>query len=216
MQDTDYRDFQARLMPDINRENIIGVRTPELRAYAKKLAKTTDADVFVSSLPHKYYEENNLHAFIIERINDFDACVCALDTFLNYVDNWATCDMLRPKVFDKYPQRLAMQAKKWIASDKTYTIRYGIGMYLKLLDTDCYDIAQAEEVASVCSDEYYVNMMRAWYFATALAFHYEDILHYIDCRCLDRFTHNKTIQKAIESYRITPEQKAHLRTLKIK
>lgn len=215
MQDAVYRDFQAKLMPTVPYDTVIGVRTPTLRAYAKELAKDPRSELFLSALPHKYYEENNLHAFLIEKIKDYDKCVCAVDDFLPHVDNWATCDMMRPKIFDKFPYKLKEQAKKWIASDKTYTIRYGIGMLMNLLSTDAFSCEHSDIIANIRSEEYYVNMMTAWYFATALAFHYDMILPYIENRRLDKFTHNKAIQKALESYRITPEQKACLRMHKI-
>ena len=216
LQDTDYRDFHSRLMPNIEYENIIGVRTPALRKLAKELAKHPQINEFLDALPHRYYEENNLHAFIIETIKDYDECVSRLDAFLPYVDNWATCDMMSPKVLKKHTGELYDRIKAWIASGETYAVRFGIELLMNLYLDEEFAPEYPELVVSVRSEEYYVNMMRAWYFATALAKQYDLILPFIEQRRLDAWTHNKTIQKAIESYRITDEQKAYLRTLKIR
>lgn len=216
MQDLSYRDFQAKLIPTIDPQLVIGVRTPELRKYAKVFAKTKEADQFLTCLPHKYYEENNLHGFLLESIKDYDNCVKALDIFLPYVDNWATCDTTVPKVLKKEPEKLFEQAKKWIDSKETYVIRFGIGVFMRFFLDDLFTKESVEIVASVRSEEYYVNMMAAWYFATALAKQYEAILPYIERQRLDKWTHNKAIQKAIESRRLSDEQKDYLRSLKIK
>ena len=212
--DQTYRDFQAPLIPNIKKEDILGVRTPVLRKFAGDFAKTDDAEVFLLSLPHRYYDENNLHAFLIEKIRDFDALINALDAFLPYVDNWATCDMMSPKLFAKFPEKRLAAAKKWIASNHTYTIRYGMGILLKYHLDDDFSPEVLMLVASVRSDEYYVKMMQAWFFATALAKRWGAALPYLLEHKLDFWVHNKTIQKAIESFRITTEQKAYLRTLK--
>ena len=216
MQDLGYRDFQSKLMPNIDKENIIGVRTPELRKFAKEFSKTPEALEFTKLLPHRYYEENNLHGFIIETVKDFDDCIAAIDAFLPYVDNWATCDLMSPKVFTKNKEKLFVKIKEWLASEKTYTIRFGIEMLMShYLDED-FSPEYLEKVSKLRSDEYYVNMMIAWYFATALAKQYDAALPYITEKRLAVWVHNKTIQKAVESYRITDEQKAFLKQLKIK
>ena len=215
-QDVKYRDFQAKLMPTMNPENVIGVRTPELRKLAKQLAKRDDVDEFLDSLPHKYFDENQLHAFIISEIKDYEKCLDRLEAFLPYVDNWATCDQMSPKIFKKHRAKLMQEIERWIESDYTYTVRFAIGMLMEhFLDED-FDIVYADMVADVHSEEYYINMMIAWYFATALAKQYDAIIPYLIEQRLDTWTHNKTIQKAVESYRITPEQKTYLRTLRIK
>jgi len=218
MQDITYRDFHSKLMPTINKELVIGVRTPQLRKYSKELYKTQkeDAEVFMQTLPHTYYEENNVHAFLIEQIKDYDECIKALDEFLPYVDNWATCDMMAPKVFKKHLPKLLTEIKRWIASEHTYMIRFAIDMLMKFYLDEEFKTEQADMVAAVQSKEYYIKMVIAWYFATALAKQYEVILPYIEEKRLDVWTHTKTIQKAVESYRITPEQKIYLKTLKRK
>ena len=218
MQDITYRDFHSKLMPTINKELVIGVRTPQLRKYSKELYKTQkeDAEVFMQTLPHTYYEENNVHAFLIEQIKDYDECIKALDEFLPYVDNWATCDMMAPKVFKKHLPKLLTEIKRWIASEHTYMIRFAIDMLMKFYLDEEFKTEQADMVAAVQSKEYYIKMVIAWYFATALAKQYEVILPYIEEKRLDVWTHTKTIQKAVESYRITPEQKTYLKTLKRK
>lgn len=216
MQDLKYRDFHSKLMPTVDKEKIIGVRTPELRKFAKELSKKEEAKDFLKILPHKYYEEDNLHAFLIEQIKDFDECVSALDNFLLYVDNWATCDMMTPKVFKKNTDKLLPKINEWLISDYTYEVRFAIGMLMKFYLDENFDEKYLKLVAGVKSDEYYINMMIAWYFATALAKQWDKALPYIENRILDKWTHNKAIQKAVESYRITEEQKEYLKTLKVK
>lgn len=216
LQDIKYRDFQSGLIPTAEKEMFIGVRTPDLRKYAKELAKKEGIDEFLSDLPHKYFDENQLQAFIISEIKDYDKCVKELNNFLPFVDNWATCDQMSPKVFKKHKGELLKEISKWLKSDKTYTIRFAIGMLMQhFLDED-FDEKYLEEVSEIRSDEYYINMMIAWYFATALAKQYDATIPYIQEKRLDAWTHNKTIQKAVESYRITPETKEYLRSLKIK
>lgn len=216
LQDIKYRDFQSKLIPTINPDTVIGVRTPELRKYAKTLVKKENIQEFLNELPHRYFDENQLHAFIISEIRDYERCVEAVIQFLPYVDNWATCDQMSPKVFKKHRKELLEQIKVWIKSDRTYTARFGIGMLMEhFLDED-FDPAYPEMISTIRSDEYYINMMTAWYFATALAKQYDVILPYIEEQKLDVWTHNKAIQKAVESNRITPEQKAYLKTLKKK
>ena len=216
LQDAKYRELQIRILPNLEPESIIGVRTPELRQMAKELAVREETGAFLKDLPHRYFDENQLHAFILSGMKDYTACMEALERFLPYVDNWATCDQMSPKVFRKHRMELLGSIRKWIASDQAYTIRFGIGMLMEhYLDGD-FDPAYPEMAAGVRSGEYYVNMMTAWYFATALAKQYDAVIPYIENRRLDPWTHNKAIQKAIESYRITPEQKEYLKTLKIR
>ena len=216
MQDMDYRDFNSKLIPTVDKESMIGIRTPDLRKYAKQLGKSSDVIEFLQTLPHKYFDENQLHAFIISEIKDFKNCIDEINRFLPYIDNWATCDQLSPKVFKKYHNELFEYIKDWLKSDKVYTLRFGIGMLMEhFLDED-FDILYPEIVSKIRSGEYYINMMIAWYFATALAKQYESIIPFIENNSLDIWTHNKAIQKSIESYRITDEQKAYLRELKIK
>ena len=220
MQDLQYRDFQSGLIPGVGPDHFIGVRTPALRAYAKELAAQPasgeDAAAFLNDLPHRFFDENQLHAFLIAGMKDFGECMAETERFLPYVDNWATCDQMSPKVFKKHRPELLPYIERWVCSDRTYTIRFGIGMLMQhFLDED-FDPAFPETVAGIRSEEYYVNMMRAWYFATALAKQYEAVLPFLTERRLDTWTHNKTIQKAVESFRITPEQKEFLRSLRIR
>lgn len=216
MQDLKYKEFHSKLMPTVESDLVIGVRTPELRKFAKEFMKTEKAEEFLRKLPHKYYEENNLHAFIISSLKDFDETVERLNVFLPFVDNWATCDMMRPVSFKKHHRELLCEIEKWLESDKPYTVRFGIEMLMvHFLDED-FNVSYPQKVAEICSDEYYVRMMVAWYFATALAFQYEKILPFIENKKLEPWTHNKAIQKAVESYRITAEQKKYLKKLKVK
>lgn len=214
LQDEKYRMFQAKLMPGVPTERIIGVRTPELRKLARELAKQEGIEAFLLALPHKYYDENNLHGFIISECRDYEKTITALDAFLPYVDNWATCDLLSPKVFRKHREHLAADIDRWLRSDQTYTVRFGIEMVMSHYLDGNFDAKWLERIAAIRSEEYYVNMMIAWFFATALAKQWDAALPYITGRALDRWTHNKTIQKATESDRITEEQKIYLRGLK--
>ena len=215
LQDLKYRDFHAKLMPTIDKEKVIGVRTPALRSYAKQFGKTEEAKEFMKVLPHKYYEENNLHGMLLEQIKDYDELIIELEKFLQYIDNWATCDSGVPAVFKKNTGKLLPCAYKWIGSDRPYTIRYGIGVFMRLYLDDGFDIKYAEDIAKIRSKEYYVNMMKAWYIATALAKQYEAVLPVLEEKQMDDWSHNKAIQKARESYRITPAQKEYLKTLKV-
>ncbi len=216
LQDIKYRGFQSKLIPTVAADAFIGVRTPDLRALAKEIPKQGDIKSFLGALPHEYFDEYQLHAFIISEINDFDECIACLQQFLPYIDNWATCDQLSPKVFKKHHGELLGHIKIWLASDKTYTVRFAVGMLMQhFLDED-FDMRYPETVAAIRSDEYYINMVIAWYFATALAKQYSAVLPYIEENRLDTWTHNKAIQKAVESRRITPEQKDHLKGLKRK
>ena len=204
LQDEKYRDFNSKLIPALDRETMIGVRTPELRKYAKLLVKRDDVGEFLSVLPHKYFEENQLHAFILAEIKNFELCLEEVKKFLPYIDNWATCDQLSPKVFKKYRKELLAHIREWIKSDKTYTVRFGIGMLMEhFLDEDFAPV-YPEMVTEIRSEEYYINMMTAWYFATALAKQYEQVLPFIENKKLDDWTHNKAIQKGggkLQNYR---------------
>ena len=216
MQDTDYRDLISKLIPTVDKEMFIGIRIPKLREYAKQLIKKDEAIEFLHALPHKYFDENQLHAIIISEIKDFKNCIDETNRFLPYIDNWATCDQLSPKVFKKYHKELLCYIREWLKSDKIYTLRFGIGMLMEhFLDED-FDIIYPEMIVKIRTDEYYVNMMIAWYFATALAKQYEKILPFIENGIPDKWTHNKTIQKAVESYRISTDKKEYLKELKIK
>lgn len=214
MQDLSYRDFHSKLMPTIDKETIIGIRTPQLRKFAKEFAKAEEREQFLNDLPHQYYEENNLHGFLLEMEKDYGKLVDKLDAFLPHVDNWATCDMMRPKVFKKHLPELLAKVEEWLSSEQVYTVRYGIGMLLSYYLDEEFKPEYLEMVANIRSDEYYINMMIAWYFATALAKQYDVTIKYIEEQRLDIWTHNKAIQKAIESYRVTDEQKKYLRTLR--
>lgn len=216
LQDKGYREMQVTIIPTLEADSIIGVRTPALRQLAKELAKREGISEFLSDLPHKFFEENQLHAFILSGMKDAESCIRLVDEFLPYVDNWATCDQMSPKVFKKHKQLLLEYVDKWIRSEHTYVKRFAIGMLMEhFLDED-FKTSYLTKVSKIRSEEYYVNMMIAWYFATALAKQYEDTLPFIEKQKLDKWTHNKSIQKAVESYRITPEQKEYLKTLKRK
>ena len=227
MQDVQYRDFQCKLIPNVPSDLFIGIRTPDLRKYARELYKEEKdpaagsirqdsfLEAFLEDLPHQYFDENQLHAFVISEEKNFDVCIARIERFLPFVDNWATCDQLSPKVFKKNRDALLPCLRKWISSDHTYTVRFAIGMLMQHYLDDAFDPSYPELIASVQSEEYYVRMMIAWYFATALAKQYDAVLPFLEERRLDPWTHNRTIQKAVESYRITPEQKTYLRSLKI-
>ena len=222
LQDEAYRDFQMKLIPTVSAEKAIGVRTPALRALAKELKKTRPALVeeFLGDLPHEFFDEDQLHAFLISLEKDCDECIARVDAFLPFVDNWATCDQLSPKVFGKHKEKLLGAIERWMASDHAYTVRFGIGMLMQWFLDEDFRPEFPERVAAclfengVDTDEYYVNMMRAWYFATALTKQYDAVLPFIEGQVLDVWTHNKAIQKARESYRISAEQKEYLKTLK--
>ena len=216
LQDEEYRAFQCKLIPTVPPASVIGVRTPALRKYARRLLRQEEATEFLRALPHRYFDENQLHAFLLSEIRDFPRCLDEVCRFLPYVDNWASCDQLSPVVFKKHRPELLEAVRVWLSSDRPYTVRFAVGMLMAhFLDED-FDPAFPEAVAGIRSEEYYVKMMIAWYFATALAKQYEAVLPFLENRRLDSWTHNKTIQKAIESYRITPEQKTYLRSLKVK
>lgn len=213
--DEEYADFTAKLIPNVPRESIIGVRTPQLRSIAKRFGKNAGIDEFLSALPHEYHEQNLVNAYIAESIGDFDFAVKTIEAFLPYVTNWAVCDSMTPRVFAKHTGELLPIIKKWLQSAHPYTVRFGLRMLM------CFYLEKefASEInalaASVCSEEYYVNMMQAWYFATALAKQYDSTVPFVEEHRLSPWVHNKTIQKAVESFRITAEQKAHLKTLRL-
>lgn len=214
LQDLEYREFHSRLMPEIDIENIIGIRVPVLRAFAKQLAGTETEERFIQELPHTYYEENNLHMMLITSIRDYDRCLYELQRFLPYIDNWATCDFPAPKCFAKHKQELLPEIRMWIVSGETYTIRYGIGMLMRLYLDEDFSPEYLDIVTGISSEEYYVNMMLAWYLATALAKQWKAVIPYLEERRLPDWVHRKTIQKAIESRRMTEEQKVYLRSLR--
>ncbi len=213
LQDLDYQAFQVRLIPNIPAERIIGVRTPELRRLAKQLS---DSASFLEALPHWYFEENQLHSFLLSEMKDFGKVIQEVDRFLPYVDNWATCDQLSPKAFKKHHQELLPYIEKWIVTPEAYAVRFAIKMLMDHFLEDDFSVRYPEMVADIHREEYYIRMMAAWYFATALAKQYDAVLPFLTGRKLEPWIHNKAIQKAVESYRITPEQKDFLKKLRIK
>lgn len=216
LQDLNYRQFQAKLMPTVDLEQIIGVRMPALRKLAKELKGTAEAEAFLAALPHRYYDENNLHGLLLCARSSYEETVAGLEDFLPHVDNWATCDLLSPRAFRSHPPQLPEQIRRWLDSGDTYTVRFGLDMLMSFYLDECFRPEYLDWAAEVKSEEYYVRMMVAWYFATALAKQYDAALPYLTSRRLEQWTHNKTIQKAVESYRITPEQKDALRALRWK
>lgn len=211
LQDLKYRDFHSKLMPETDKETVIGIRTPVLRKFAKEFAGTSEAEAFLRQLPHRYYEENNLHMMLITGIKDYEKCIEEIQRFLPCIDNWATCDYPAPKCFARHKDQVLEEAKRWISSGETYVIRYGIGMLMRLFLDEDFSSEYLEMAAAVQSQEYYVNMMIAWYFATALAKQWDATVPYIEQHKLSDWVHRKTVQKAVESYRITPEQKEYLK-----
>ena len=211
LQDLKYRDFHSKLMPETDKETVIGIRTPVLRKFAKEFAGTSEAEAFLRQLPHRYYEENNLHKMLITGIKDYEKCMEEIQRFLPCIDNWATCDYPAPKCFARHKDQVLEEAKRWISSGETYVIRYGIGMLMRLFLDEDFSSEYLEMTAAVQSQEYYVNMMIAWYFATALAKQWDATVPYIEQHKLSDWVHRKTVQKAVESYRITPEQKEYLK-----
>ena len=212
LQDAGYRDFNSSLIPNVNKENFIGVRTPVLRKMARDMVKSGEYKDFISRLPHKYFEENQLHAFIISLIKDFDGAVYEVSRFLPYIDNWATCDQMSPKIFIKNADELLPYIKKWIKSKHTFTVRFGALCLMRYFVDDKFDVKYVDMVAKIKSNEYYVNMMQAWYFATALAKHFDVVEPYL--QKLDDWTRGRAIQKSLESYRVTDVHKQKLRSLK--
>ncbi|MBQ8981022.1 MAG: DNA alkylation repair protein [Eubacterium sp.] len=214
-QDLKYLDFQSKLIPTVDKSYFIGVRTPVLRAYAKEVAKSEIRHEFLAELPHATFDENQLHAFVISLTKDFDECVREVQAFLPYVNNWATCDQMSPKVFKKHRDKLLPLIDKWLESGREYTVRFGIKMVMEhFLDEDFRE-EYMKKVARIRSDKYYINMMIAWYFATALAKQYDAAVKYIESGAIDTWTHNKAIQKARESFRVSDEHKEYLKALKM-
>ncbi|MDD2217065.1 MAG: DNA alkylation repair protein [Eubacteriales bacterium] len=216
MKDEGYREFHSRLIPTVNKEFIIGVRIPQLRKFAKELSKIPNVEAYMDVLPHKYYEENNLHAFLIENVGDYKKTMALTERFLPHIDNWATCDSFSPKIFKKHPEDVYEKIKIWLKSPYVYTVRYAIVLLLSNYLDDKFRQEMLDLVASVRSDEYYINMAIAWYFSIALVKKYDSTLPYIENKKLDKWIHNKAIQKGIESYRISDQTKSYLKTLKIK
>ncbi len=214
MRDKLYTATLRKIIPTVEADRIIGVRTPELKAYARILVGDEDIYDFLSGLPHRYFEENQLHAFVISLEKEFDSCVSRVESFLPFVDNWATCDQLLPKAFKKEPERLLPYIRTWIRSDRTYTVRFAVGLLMRFFLDERFELEYADMVAEIRSDEYYINMMRAWYFATALAKRYSSVLSYLEEKRLDDWTHDRAIRKSVESRRIPDEQKQYLRALK--
>ena len=211
LQDLKYRDFHSKLMPETDKETVIGIRTPVLRKFAKEFAGTSEAEAFLRQLPHRYYEENNLHMMLITGIKDYEKCMEEIQRFLPCIDNWATCDYPAPKCFARHKDQVLEEAKRWISSGETYVIRYGIGMLMRLFLDEDFSSEYLEMTAAVQSQEYSVHMMIAWYFATALAKQWDATVPYIEQHKLSDWVHRKTVQKAVESYRITPDQKEYLK-----
>lgn len=207
--------FQCKLTPGIDRERFLGVRLPDIRALARKIANEPETEAFLNTLPHFYFDENMLHGVLISQIKDFSACVAAVERFLPFVDNWAVCDSTSPVSFAKNKSAVLPYALKWLDSKHVYTCRFGIETLMRYYLNDGFTPDLPALVASVRSDEYYIKMMVAWYFATALAKQWESVVPFIENRALDDWTHNKTIQKARESFRVTPEHKEYLKTLKV-
>ncbi len=214
LQDLKYRDFHSGLMPTVDKEWVIGVRVPELKRLAKELFKREEYGEFLDSLPHKYYEENNLHAFLIMQIKNYDSCMAETERFLPWIDNWATCDGFRPAAFKNNLPQLLIKIKEWLKSDKPYTVRFAIGMLMTHFLDCSFRKEYTDMVANIRSEEYYVNMMMAWYFQAALVKQYDTAVRYIENKSLPQWVHNKTIQKAAESHRITDRQKEYLKSLK--
>ncbi len=214
VKDDDYRKFQAGLVPNISADTIIGVRTPQMRRIAKEVFESEYRDDFLNDLPHKYYEENLVHFFVLAMIKDFDECVRAVERFLPYVDCWPVSDQATPKSFKKNHQKLLPYIKKWIASDHVYTARFGIRMLMNEFLGEDFREEYLELVAEKKGDDYYLKMMEAWYFATALAKQYDESVKYIEERKLDEWVHKKAIQKAVESYRVTDEHKEYLKSFR--
>ena len=213
LQDLKYRDFQAKLIPNIDKSTIIGVRMPDLRKRAKKIDEN-EAKIFMQDLPHTYYEENMLHSILISNMKDYDKCIKYLEEFLPFVDNWAVSDCISPNVFKKNTDQLIAHIKLWSQSTHTYTVRVAICLLMKYFLDEEFNVKYLQIATRIKSEEYYVNMMIAWFFATALAKHWDEVVFVLEDNLLDEWTHNKTIQKSRESFRITPEQKQYLKSLK--
>ena len=214
LQDISYKEFHSKLIPTIDKNTIIGIRIPLLRSYAMKIKYTKEADKFLNTLPHMYYDENVLHALLLSEMTDYETFIKSIQAFLPYIDNWAVCDVLKPKSIKKHKQIFIDEIKSWISSKDTYTIRFGVVMLMTYYLDEDYQKDYLNYPLQVKSDEYYVNMAISWFYATALAKHYDEVVEILKDKKLSVWIHNKTIQKAIESYRITKEQKEELKKLK--
>ena len=214
-QDLAYRDFQVPLIPNLDKDSFIGVRLPILKKLAKEIVNTKEAASFIHALPHRYYDENQLHAFIIYFIKDYDTCLMEIERFLPYVDNWAVCDTMKPVIFKKNKDKLIGKIKEWLKSNHIYTQRFAIGQLMSLYLNEDFKEEYLDLVSHIRSEEYYLNMMIAWYYATALAKQYESTIKYIEENKLSPWVHNKTIQKALESFRVSEEHKTYLKSLKV-
>jgi len=216
LQDLEYKEFHQKLMPTVSPDKVIGIRTPVLRKFAKEFGKREEAESFLKNLPHKYYEEDNLHAFLLEEIQDYEKLIKELNNFLPFADNWATCDMMRPKILKNHKEKLIKDIERWLHSKDVYAVRFAVNCLMNYYLDENFKPEYLHLVKNIESEEYYINMVRAWYFATALAKQYCETIKLLETNSLDKWTHNKTIQKANESYRITKEQKDYLKSLKIK
>lgn len=214
LKDEKYKEFHSKLIPNIDSEKIIGIRMPVLKKFVNDNSQRILNSGFLTALPHEYYEENNIHIMLINKIKDFGECIKALNSFLPFMDNWATCDIKRPSCFNKNKEALEAEIDLWLKSPQTYTVRYAIGTLMSIYLKEDFKKSQAEKIAAIKSGEYYINTMIAWYFATALAVRWDDIIGFLETRRLPVWVHNKTIQKSVESFRITGKQKAYLKTLR--
>lgn len=215
LQDKGYKEFQSKLIPNISKSEIIGVRTNLLRELAKRLIEQESINIFLHDLPHKYFDENQLHIFIVSEIKDFNICILEAERFLPYVNNWATCDMFSPKCFEKNKEQLLPYIYKWTDSSKEYSVRFAIGLLMKYFLAEDFKEGYLNKVVSIKREEYYIKMMQAWYIATALAKNYSQTISILQKSVLDKWTHNRSIQKAVESFRISDEQKTYLKSLKL-
>lgn len=214
LRDEKFREFHRKLIPNVPESTIIGVRTPDIRALAKEMKKDGSAAEYIKILPHKYYEEYNLHGAIISDMRDYDMCVSELGRFLPYVDNWATCDLMRPVSFKKHKNELIAAIDGYLKSDHVYTVRFGMEMLMTYYLDEDFKPEYLQKVSAIHSDEYYLNMMQAWYFATALAKQYEYAIPYLENNVLGRDAHNMTVSKCRDSFRISAERKAYIKSLK--
>ena len=212
--DDRYREFQVKLVPNISPETIVGIRTPQLRTIAKEIYESKNRDEFLKDLPHKYYEENLIHFFVLSMFKDFEQCVQAVEVFLPFVDCWPVSDQATPKSFRKNHQKLLPYIRKWIASDHIYTARFGLRMLMNEYLGEDFREEYLELAASKRGEDYYLKMMIAWFFATALAKRYDETITYFEDRRLDEWVHRKAIQKATESFRVTDAHKEYLKSLR--
>ena len=213
LSEPDYRDFQCSLMPTVSRDRVIGVRIPALRKIAARMNREGESGEFLKALPHRFFEEDILHAIMSSGIQD---PIPELERFLPYVDNWSVCDTLAPKAFRKEKAKLISHVQKWLQSEHSYTVRFAMGVLMRYFLDDCFSVRHLQLVADSITEDYYVKMMAAWYYATALAKQYDYTVTLLEENRLPVWVHNKTIQKAVESFRVTEEHKNYLRTLRKK